>query len=184
MDSEIEVSENTLAIENTAGKETTSGIVKWAPWFAVLWLLFAINSVLAWYSFGVFIRVIAAVGVVFASYQMKDHVITKKRGWIAFVTFIYMLWALMKMDHFLAYLSVVMTFIPFISIVFWSDAQLKRLYSIFRKVVIFFAIGSIVLTALSYVGLTSSIPHIEIGAQSALHENRNDYYYVKPRHGP
>ena len=166
MDSEIEV------------KEYASGIEKWAPWFAVLWLLYVMNSVFAWYSFSVILRVIAATGVVFASYKMEDYVVTRQRGWIAFLTCIYMLWAAMKMDHFLAYLSVVMTFLPFMCIVFWPDEQLKRTYEIFRKVVIFFAIGSTILTALSYMGMTSHIPHIEMMSQSALHENRNDYYYV------
>ena len=136
------------------------------------------NSILTWYSFGVVFRVVAATGVVFATYQMEDRIVTRKRGWIAFLTCLYMLWAEMKMDHFIAYLSVIMTFLPFICIVFWPDTQLKKTYEIFRKVVIFFAFGSIILTALSYVGLTSHIPHIEMVSQSALHENRNDYYIV------
>ena len=172
MESEIEITENTSISENT------SGIEKWAPWFAVLWLLYVMNSVFAWYSFSVILRVIAATGVMLASYQMEEHVVTRKRGWIAFLTFLYFFWAAMKMDHFLAYLSVAMTFVPFMCIVFWPDELLKRTYGIFRKVVIFFAIGSVLLTALSYVGMTSSIPHIEMVSQSALHENRNDYYYV------
>ena len=172
MESEIEVTENNSISENTAG------IVRWAPWFAVLWLLYAMNSILAWYSFGVIFRVVAATGVVFATYQMEDRKITRQRGWIAFLTFLFFLWAVMKMDHFLAYLSVAMTFVPFMCIVFWPDEQLERTYKAFRKVVIFFAIGSVILTALSYVGQTSHIPHFQMGAQSALHENRNDYYYV------
>ena len=88
MDSVIEVIENTSAIDNTAGEEITSGIEKWAPWFAVLWLLYAMNSILAWYSFGVVFRVLAATGVVFATYQMEDRVVTRKRGWIVFMTFL------------------------------------------------------------------------------------------------
>jgi hypothetical protein len=172
MESEIEVTENNSISENTAG------IVRWAPWFAVLWLLYAMNSILAWYSFGVVFRVIAATGVVLATYQMEDRKITRQRGWIAFLTFLYFLWAVMKMDHFIAYLSVAMTFVPFMCIVFWPDEQLERTYNAFRKVVIFFAIGSVILTALSYVGQTSHIPHFQMGAQSALHENRNDYYFV------
>ena len=172
MESEIEVTENNTISGNTAG------IVRWAPWFAVLWLLYAMNSILAWYSFGVIFRVVAATGVVLATYQMEDRKITRQRGWIAFLTFLYFLWAVMKMDHFIAYLSVAMTFVPFMCIVFWPDEQLERTYRVFRKVVIFFAIGSVILTALSYVGLTSHIPHFQMGAQSALHENRNDYYYV------
>lgn len=165
MDSEIEVKEYALRTE------------KWAPWFAVLWLLYVMNSVFAWYSFSVILRVVAVTGVVFASCQ-EEHVVTRQRGWIAFLACLYMIWAAMKMDHFLAYLSVAMTFLPFMCIVFWPDKLLSRTYEIFRKVVIFFAIGSTILTVLSYVGMTSHIPHIEIGPQSALHENRNDYYLV------
>lgn len=172
MESEIEI------VENISVSEKTSGIEKWAPWFAVLWLLYAMNTVFAWYSFGVIFRVIAATGVVVASVRMEEHVVTRKRGWIVFFAFLYMLWNLMKMDHFLAYLSVVMTFLPFMCIVFWPDELLLKTYKAFRKVVIFFAIGSTILTALSYVGMTSHIPHIEMEAQSALHENRNDYYLV------
>lgn len=172
MESEIEITEKNSILGNTAG------IVRWAPWFAVLWLLYAMNSILAWYSFGVIFRVVAATGVVLATYQMEDRKITRQRGWIAFLTFLYFFWAVMKMDHFIAYLSVAMTFVPFMCIVFWPDEQLERTYKVFRKVVIFFAIGSVILTALSYVGLTSHIPHFQMGAQSALHENRNDYYYV------
>jgi hypothetical protein len=172
MESEIEVAENTSVSENT------TGIEKFAPWFAVLWLLYAMNSILAWYSFGVVFRVVAATGVVFATYQMEEHKVTKVRGWIAFLTFLYFLWAAMKMDHFLAYLSVTMTFLPFMCILFWPDEQIEKTYKAFRNVVIFFAIGSAILTLLSYVGLTSHIPHFELGSQSELHENRNDYYYV------
>lgn len=172
MESEIE------AINTTSVSKHSSGIERWAPYFAVLWLLYAMNSVFAWYSFGVILRVIAATGVVVASVRMKEHIVTRERRWIAFFACIYMLWAAMKMDHFLAYLSVAMTFLPFMCIVFWPNEVLKRTYEIFRKVVIFFAIGSSILTALSYVGFTSRIPHIEMMSQSALHENRNDYYFV------
>ena len=172
MDSEIELTDKTSEIE------FTSGIMKWAPWFAVLWLLYVMNSVFAWYSFGVIFRVIAATGVVIASVRMEEHIVTRQRGWIAFFTFLYFLWVAMRMDHFLAYVSVAMTFVPFMCIVFWPNELLKRTYEIFRKVVIFFAIGSSILTALSYVGMTSHIPHIEMMSQSALHENRHDYYFV------
>ena len=172
MESEIEI------IENTSPTEKTSVIEKWAPWFVVLWLLYVMNTVFAWYSFGVIFRVIAATGVVIASIRMEDRVITRKRGWIAFFVFLYMLWSMMKMDHFLAYLSVVMTFFPCMCIVFWPDEMLMKTYKAFRKVVFFFAIVSAILTALSYVGMTAHIPHLEMEAQSALHENRNDYYFV------
>lgn len=166
MDFEIEV------------KEYTPGIEKWAPWFAVLWILCAMNSIFAWFSFSIILRAIAATGVVLASMSMENRVVTRKRVWIAFLTFVFYLWVVIKYDTFGAYVFIATIFVPFMCIVFWSGDKLKRIYELFRKVVIFFAIGSSILTALSYIGLTSHIPYIEMGAQSALHENRNDYYFV------
>lgn len=82
------------------------------------------------------------------------------------------------MDTFLAYVSVSMTFVPMICLLFWPASMLKDVYELFRKVVIFFAIGSSIITILYYAGLTSSIPHYELPPQTALHINRNDFYYV------
>lgn len=178
MDSEIEITENTSPIENTAGKETASGIEKWAPWFAVLWLLCVMNSVFEWFSFSVLFRVIASAGIVITSVLSKKHIVTRQRLGIAFLTFLFFLWVAMRYDSIRTYISVAMTYVPFMCIVFWSDEKLKKTYELFRKIVIFYAIGSSILTALSYVGMTSYIPHFEIGPQSPLHENRNDYYYI------
>lgn len=161
-----------------AEKNVSSIIVRWAPYFAVLWLLYVMNSVFAWFSFSVILRVVAVTGVVAASFLMEEHETTKERRWIVILTFLYFLWAFIKMEHFMAYLSVTMTFFPFMCIVFWPSELLLRTYNVFRKVVIFFAIGSTIITALSYVGLTSRIPYFEVGAQSDLHKNWNDYYRV------
>ena len=161
-----------------AVEKDSSVIVRWAPYFAVLWLLYVMNSIFAWFSFSVILRVIAVTGVVAASFLMENHEVSKERRWIVILTFLYFLWALMKMEHLMAYLSVAMTFVPFMCIVFWPDELLLRTYNVFRKVVIFFAIGSTIITALSYVGLTARIPHFEVGPQSALHDNRGDFYYV------
>lgn len=157
---------------------TSTPIERWAPWFAVFWLLYVMNSIFAWFSFSVVLRVVAVTGVVASSFLMERHEVTKERRWIALLTFLYFLWAFIKMDQILAYLSVAMTFVPFMCIVFWPNDLLLRCYNIFRKFVIFFAIGSTIITALAYVGLTSHLPHYELGPQSALHENWDDYYRV------
>lgn len=161
-----------------AVKKDSSIIIRWAPYFAVLWLLYVMNSIFAWFSFSVILRVIAVTGVVAASFMMERHEVTKERRWIVILTFLYFLWAFLKMDQIIAYLSVAMTFVPFMCIVFWPDELLLRTYNVFRKVVIFFAIGSTIITALSYIGLTSHLPHYELGAQSNLHKNWDDYYRV------
>ena len=158
--------------------EDSTSIVRWAPWFAVFWVLYVMNSIFAWFSFSVVLRVIAVTGVVASSFLMERHEVTRGRRWIALLTFLYYLWAFVKMDQILAYLSVTMTFLPFICIVFWPNDLLLRTYNLFRKFVIFFAIGSTIITVLSYFGLTAHLPHYEMGPQSVLHDNRNDYYIV------
>lgn len=163
-------------------KKTDTGnntpIDRWAPWFAVFWLLYSMNSIFAWFSFSVILRIVAVTGVIASSILMDQHDVSKERRWIALLAFLYFLWAFIKVENVIAYLSVAMTFVPFICILFWPNDLLLRTYIVFRKIVIFFAIGSSIITALYYVGLTSHLPHYELGPQSALHENRNDWYTV------
>jgi len=153
-------------------------ILKYAPFCAVLWLLYAMNTIFAWIPFGVVLRIVGVFGVLAASYLMKSHQTSKSRRAMAFYVFLYFLWALIKMGHFLAFVSIVMTFVPVLCLLFWPNDKLHEVYTLFRKVVIFFAIGSSIITILSFVGLTSFIPHFELPGQSALHTNKDDFYQV------
>lgn len=162
----------------TIPKKRKTTIDKMAPVCAVLWLLYVMNTIFAWFSFGVVLRVLGVFGILVYSFRSKSHEVSKGRRIMAIFVFLYFIWALIKMGHFLAFVSVSMTFIPVICLLFWPTEMLRDLYDLFRKVVIFFAIGSAIITVLSYVGMTSYIPHFELPAQSALHENRNDFYNV------
>lgn len=153
-------------------------ILKYAPFCAVLWLLYAMNTIFAWIPFSVVLRIVGVFGVLAASYLMKSHQTSKSRRAMAFYVFLYFLWALVKMGHFLAFVSVAMTFVPVLCLLFWPNDKLNEVYTLFRKVVIFFAIGSSIITILSFVGLTSFIPHFELPGQSALHTNKDDFYQV------
>ena len=153
-------------------------ILKYAPFCAVLWLLYVMNTIFAWIPFSVVLRILGVFGVLAASYLMKSHQTSKSRRAMAFYVFLYFLWALVKMGHFLAFVSVAMTFVPVLCLLFWPNDKLNEVYTLFRKVVIFFAIGSSIITILSFVGLTSFIPHFELPGQSALHTNKDDFYQV------
>lgn len=151
---------------------------KMAPVCAILWLLYVMNTIFAWFSFGVVLRVLGVSGILVYSFWSKSHEVSKGRRIMALFVFLYFIWAIVKMGHFLAFVSVSMNFIPAICLLFWPNEILKEVYELFRKVVIFFAIGSSIITVLSYVGIASSIPHFEMPSQSALHVNRGDYYNV------
>ena len=155
-----------------------SVLERFAPICAVLWLLYVMNTIFAWFSFSVILRLIGVTGILLASMRMKKHDTSKERRMMAVFVFLYYIWEMIKMGHFLAFVSVSMTFVPLLCLLFWPTEMLKEVYVLFRKIVIIFAIGSSIITLLSYVGVTSIIPHFELPAQSALHENRNDYYNV------
>ena len=165
-------------MSNISVKKNASIIEKLAPLFAVFWLLYAMNSLLAWFSFGVLFRVIGFLGVFLSTFAIKEREVTKGRIWMAFFVFIYYLWAVFKYGHLLAYVSVSMTFFPLICILFWPIELIENFYLLFRKIVLFFAIGSIIITILSFLNLNSLIPHFRMPAQSPLHINHNDYYHV------
>lgn len=155
-----------------------SVLERFAPICAVLWLLYVMNTIFAWFSFSVILRLIGVTGILLASMRMKKHDTSKERRMMAVFVFLYFLWALIKMGHFLAFVSVAMTFVPVLCLLFWPNDKLNEVYTLFRKVVIFFAIGSSIITILSFVGLTSFIPHFELPGQSALHTNKDDFYQV------
>ena len=143
-----------------------SNIESWAPFFFVLWLIYAMNSILQWYSFGVIFRVIAFVGIVFTSFSARPKIIvTREKSMLVFFVFLYYLWVFIKQDHFLAFLSVTMTFLPFALIIFWPQEVLYKCYRLFRFLVLFFAIGSSIITILSLLGHSSGIPYFELQKQ-------------------
>lgn len=163
---------------NSIQNQRKTTLDKIAPVCAVLWLLYVMNTIFAWFSFSVVLRVLGVSGILAYSFLSKSHEVSKGRRIMAIFVFLYFIWALIKMGHFLAFVSISMTFIPVMCLLFWPTEMLKEVYDIFRKIVIFFAIGSAIITVLSYVGMISSIPHFEMPPQSPLHENRNDFYNV------
>lgn len=153
-------------------------LAKIAPVCALFWLFYAMNTIVKWYSFGVVFRVLAFMGIILASLSLIPKEISRPKILLSFFVFLYYLWALIMTDQILAFLSVTMTFIPFALIVFWPRSLLKNTYELFRKVVVFYAIGSSIITILSIIGLSNIFPYIEMPAQSPLHDNNNDFYYV------
>ena len=67
---------------------------------------------------------------------------------------------------------------PLILLYAWPKSLLYSSYKLFRYVVLFFCVGSSVITVLSFIGLTNDITFFEMPAQSSLHINRGDYYHV------
>lgn len=149
-----------------------------APYFAVMWLMFVMNTIIAWYSFSLLFLLVGAFGVFFCSARMKRRMITKGRQTMCVLIILYMIWDIIIHNSIYGVFISFFTFSPLICVLFWPLSELKKTYELFRKIVLFFAIGSSVIIILYYLGLLSMIPHYELPPHSQLHSNRGDIYEI------
>lgn len=148
-----------------------------APFSVCLWLLCVLNTVFVWFPLGIFLRYIAFCGVFVISLVIAKTSYANKNVWPIFFTFLFLVWISVHYGI-SATLRNVASFVPLLLLYAWPKSLLYSSYKLFRYVVLFFCVGSSVITVLSFVGLTNYIPFFEMPAQSPLHINRGDYYYV------
>lgn len=148
-------------------------------YFAVIWLMYVMNSVIAWYSFSLVFLLMGALGVILCSLVKKKHVLTNGRQKMLLLVFLYMVWEIVNHASARVLFSAFFTFVPLLFILLWPIEELKKTYEVFRKVVVFFAIGSSIIVILYYLGQLSMIPHYEMPpTTSTLHSNRGDIYEI------
>lgn len=152
-------------------------VKKSASFSAVLWLLCAMNTVVAWYPFSSVFKMASLIGVMISSLLIPRKYTNKRYAMFLFVC-LYCLYELLIRGSFGVVILLIYTFVPFMFILFWPSEQLKNTYELFRKVVLFFAVGSSVITILYYLGLLSLVPSYELFPKSFLHSNRGDIYNV------
>lgn len=70
------------------------------------------------------------------------------------------------------------TLIAFSCLLCWPLELTKQSYEFFKKVIIFFCIGSSVISILGAVGILDHLPHFILPPQSPLHQRRGIVYYV------
>lgn len=152
-------------------------VTRIAPFSVCLWLLCVLNTVFVWFPFGIYLRYIAFCWVVVISLEIVKTSYASKNAWPIFFTTLYLAWICVHYGI-SATLRNVASFVPLLLLYAWPKSLLYSSYKLFRYVVLFFCVGSSVITVLSFVGLTNYIPFFEMPAQSPLHINRGDYYYV------
>ena len=152
-------------------------VTRIAPFSVCLWLLCVLKTVLVWFPFGIYLSYIAFCWVVVISLEIVKTSYASKNAWPIFFTTLYLAWICVHYGI-SATLRNVASFVPLLLLYAWPKSLLYSSYKLFRYVVLFFCVGSSVITVLSFVGLTNYIPFFEMPAQSPLHINRGDYYYV------
>lgn len=149
------------------------------PWIVTLWFFVSINSFFLWFGFGRIIQIIAFFGMLFASLKLlKKFKITTYNLPIFLSLLVYVLWSVGFISNQYALLIKTFNFIPLFLLLFWPKDVFNDCYKVLRKAVIFFAIGSSVVSILSFVGVLYYLPHFTFGAHSQLHESKGIGYFV------
>jgi hypothetical protein len=149
------------------------------PWIGTLWFLVSINSFFLWFAFGRIIRYIAFLGMLYASLMLSKKFKATIYNLPIFLSLLfYFLWSLGFIDNQYALIIKILNFIPLFLLLFWPKNVFNNCYEILRKVIIFFAIGSSIVSVLSFVGVLEYLPHFTFEGRSALHQSRGIVYYV------
>lgn len=158
-------------------EEKKDFITRIAPFFVCLWLLCVLNTVFVWFPLGIYLRVIAFGGVVAISFVIAKTSHANKNAWPIFFTSLFLVWICVhyRLSATLRYMA---SFAPLLLLYAWPKSLLYSSYKLFRYVVLFFCVGSSIITVLSFLGLTNNIPFFEMPAQASLHRIRGDYYHV------
>ena len=146
------------------------------------WLFVVLNSFFIWNPYENVIKLLAGIFVLLSTlyclYRHLSNIYLSNLLAFVFIGLFY-LWLTARMDSTLAgYIVRASLFIPLLLMLFWPQQVTVNIYELFRKLVIFFAFGSICVSLLYILGLNSFVPHYELQPQSALHERQGYVYYV------
>ncbi len=159
-----------------------SVVEKFAVGAGILWLFTVLDSFFIWNSYENFLKVFAGGVVVIASfflYNRKKMIFTIPRVWLMFSSFLFFIYLNFRIDIGIwGILARFFAVFPFMLLVFWKNDTLNNLYLIFRKIIIFFAIGSILITLFFVTGLIQYIPYYVVEARSNVHELADLNYHI------
>ena len=149
------------------------------PWIVVLWFLVTIDSFFLWWSFGRIFRFLALLGMLYSTLLVSNRFRMTIYTLPIFISlFIYVFWLLSFHSNSTLILIKIFDFSTFLLLLFWPKETLANCYKLLRKVIIFFAIGSTIVTILSFVGVLQYLPHFTFEGRSTLHKDRGFLYYV------
>jgi hypothetical protein len=148
------------------------------PWIVSLWFLVAINSFFLWWSFGRVFRFAAFFGMLISAIILSKKAKVSFYNLIIFLSLLFYLLWLFQFFGRIGKIIRIIEFIPFFLLLFWPKENLNNCYKLLRKIIIFFAIGSRVVSVLSLVGVLQYLPHFTLEGRSMLHQSRGIEYYV------
>lgn len=149
------------------------------PWLGTLWFLVSIDSFFLWWDFSRIIRIIAFLGMLYASIKLSKKCSATTYNLPIFLSLLlYIPWLLGFFNNQFVLINKLFGFVPLLLLLFWPKDVFNKWYLVLRKVIIFFAVGSSIVSILSLLGVLQYLPHFTFEGQSELHRSRGFMYYV------
>ncbi len=149
------------------------------PWSGALWFLVAIDSFFLWWNFSIVIRAISLLGILLSSMKLSNRFHANARKVAVLLSLLlYVFWLFSFFSNKVLIVIKAVDFAGFFLLLFWPKDELEKTYLLLRKIIIFFAIGSSVISVLSFAGVLHYLPHFTFEGRSTLHQSKGISYYV------
>jgi hypothetical protein len=164
----------------TSYNHVKEAIEKNLPIFASIWFFVVLNSYLVWTPLAPAFHFFPALLILWGTFLLSDKLSPSRYNRIFFLCItIYYIWMVIsRSESFASVIKISTDFVPFLCIILWPTEQLYKTYHTIRKVIVFFAIGSAILSVLILLGLHEWIPHLVLPAREALHERLGIFYHL------
>lgn len=176
----MQVASNINTQSNSMTLAKSGAIEKYLPIFATFWFFVVLNSYLVWTSLAPVVHFLPALLVVWGTLVISNQLSSSRYNRILFLSIlIYYFWIVMTKGLTIGSVVKLSTdYIPFLCIIIWPSELLIKTYRIIRKVIIFYAIGSAIMSVLILLGLNERIPHLVLPARESLHVKLGVVYHL------
>ncbi|MBR5391672.1 MAG: hypothetical protein IK148_02275 [Prevotella sp.] len=151
-------------------------------YIALFWLFVVLNSFFIWGEHKTFIVIFANILVILFSLMANDsEEISLKKVVAIPILFMtaFVLWSRFRVGtNIFGIIGKLTSLIAFSCLLCWPLKYIEQTFGLFKKVLVFFCIGSSIISILGAVGLLNSIPHFTLPPQSNLHQRLGIVYNV------
>ncbi len=152
----------------------TINVANFSGFAGCFWLFITINPYISWLFSTLLLAIIAFLLMLLATYfnvvNSDKQLWSKSKLLFAIIISIYIFYlGIAYRPLFISMLFRVMQYFPLLFLLFWKEKNLISVYEWFRKLILFFAFGSLLLAFLGLIGVHNSIPHIEMEGMSNAH---------------
>lgn len=155
---------------------------KITTYIACFWLFVVLDSFFIWNRFENVITLLAYLGVIGITcrLQIRHEIHINAKAFIVILCVaLCFLWMLFSYSgNAVGFLIHIIRLISILTVFTWPIAEYEKLYNVFRRIILFFAIGSTIVSVLTATGLIKFIPYYELPPRSPLHESLGIVYYV------